>query len=366
MLSLFKRLAGKEDELTFKKRVKNFWKWYASVADRYYAACETKGAPFPASEVSTKVDELIPGFAWVFGPGTEGKGHSFTLSGEGDRHRQFLTEYWRTQAPVLAGWTFHASRQASAEPFGWEMKISGQKFDPKEFWLVTNLNHEDEKIDVSVWHPLFDMLPEKDRWTVLFLMLDEVMGEFDTQNWIGEIVFSNDQLKEAIPIAELRPFIRKVAQDHGWEKYSPIESWGSYQREANGDFPRSDIFAGSTRNLALLNEYWSAGGDMEDPLPNTGANYVFVQFDSAVLPKGKEVDERVRFEDAVIDALAVAGSGISIGGAMGHQYAYMDFLLFDGSRSLDLLCETLRKEGLPKSARVEFFAKEKRKLARRI
>jgi hypothetical protein len=336
------------------------------VADRYYAACEGSQCPSLASEVSEKVDELIPGFAWVFGPGSGGKGHSFTLTGEGNIHRQFLAEYWHSQAPVLDGWTFYASRQASEEPFGWGMTIDGRKFDPKEFWLATDLNHEDEKIDITVWHPLFDVLSEKDRWTVLFLMLDEVMGEFGTQNWIGEIAFSDRQLKEAMPITELRSLIQKIEQDQGWKKCSPIEMWSTYEHVAGNGFPRSDIFVGSARNLKLLDNYWSSMGDMEDPLPNTGADFVFVQFDRARLPKGKEVDERGRFEDAVIAALAAENSGISIGGAMGEQYVYMDFLLFDGRRSLDLLCGALRKEGLPKDTRVEFFAKDKRKLARQL
>ncbi|HEY1171970.1 MAG TPA: hypothetical protein VGH19_11415 [Verrucomicrobiae bacterium] len=301
MMSFFKRFAGKGEEPTFKTRVKNFWKWYASVADRYYAVCETKQGTTPiAEEVSSKVNELIPGFAWVFGPGAEGKGHSFTVSGEGDIHKQFLTEYWRTQAPELKGWTFYASRQASPEPFGWRMKTGGKEFDPKEFWLEPNLNHDDKKIDVSIWHPLFDVLSEKERWHVLFLMLDEVLGEFGTQNWIGEIAFSDNRLKEAMPIAELCLFIQKVEREHEWKKCSPVESWSSYQREAGGDYPRGDIFAGSTRNLILLNEHWSAGDEMENPLPNTGADFVFVQFDRAILSAGNEVDERGRFEDAAI------------------------------------------------------------------
>lgn len=64
--------------------------------------------------------------------------------------------------------------------------------------------------------------------------------------------------------------------------------------------------------------------------------------------------------------MAAEDSGISIGGAMGEQYAYMDFLLFDGERSLDTLSKSLLIAGLPKGSRIEFFAKEKRKQARTL
>ncbi len=57
------------------------------------------------------VNELSPGFAWVFGPGADGIGHSFTLSGEGVIHRQLLALQWLSRAPVINGWTFYAARQ---------------------------------------------------------------------------------------------------------------------------------------------------------------------------------------------------------------------------------------------------------------
>ena len=111
MFSFFKRSQPKKEELTFKNRVQNFWRWYAEVAPRFYQTIEAKDCPSLAGEVSTKVNEMLPGFAWVFGPGANGNGHSFTLSGEGDIHRQLLTMFWRSQAPEISGWTFYHARQ---------------------------------------------------------------------------------------------------------------------------------------------------------------------------------------------------------------------------------------------------------------
>ena len=45
----------------------------------------------------------------MLGPGENG-GHSFTLSGEGNLHRQLLTQYWVSRAPTLEGWTFYPAR----------------------------------------------------------------------------------------------------------------------------------------------------------------------------------------------------------------------------------------------------------------
>ena len=82
---------------------------YASVADRFYREIEARRCSGLADEVSENVDKHLTYFAWVFGPGAAGKGHSFTLTAEANRHRQFLTQYWQGRAPKLPGWTFYHS-----------------------------------------------------------------------------------------------------------------------------------------------------------------------------------------------------------------------------------------------------------------
>jgi hypothetical protein len=171
MLSLFKRKSPPPTDLTFKQRVERFWQWYAQVAARFYNVIESKDSLSLAGEVSSNVDKLIPGFAWVFGPGENNVGHSFTLSGEGDPHRQLLSIYWLSRAPKLSGWTFYASRQPSSIR-GQRIEIGERKFDPLEFWLTPTINREGEKLDIAVWHPLFKQMEERERWTVLFLFLD--------------------------------------------------------------------------------------------------------------------------------------------------------------------------------------------------
>jgi hypothetical protein len=199
-----------------------------------------------ATEVSAKVDELLPGFAWVFGPGANGNGHSFTLFGEGVLHRQLLAKFWHSQAPGLPGWTFYAARQPGSIN-GQRIEIGGQSFDPIAFWQTPSVNHEREKIDVIVWHPLFSSMVERDRWTVVFLFLDEVLGEFGTKQWIGEIKLGDQQFTNAIPLEELPLFLNKLEAETGWKKYLPGELGVVYKLEGrNHSFLRSDIIVGRT------------------------------------------------------------------------------------------------------------------------
>lgn len=362
MFSLFKRRTPPPPaESTFKTRVTDFWKWYAGTAERLYQTIEDRRCGDLTAETSARVSEMVPGLAWVYGPGENRKGHSLTLSGEGNPHRQWLAEYWRTQAPELKGWTFYSSRQPSPDPGSGIIRISELEFDPKAFWLTPSINEAREVIDLVVWHPLFPQLDDNTRWTILFLFLDEALGEIGTQNWIGEITMNDSRLADAVPLAELRAFTESVQAKYGWRKGGPRELWTSYQCEKDRlDEPRGDVFVGTSNLMALINEHSAADGKLADPLAGTGADYIYVQFDARFLPRGQEVDKRGEIEDALIAALNPPASGWHLGGAMGRRFAYIDLLIFDGVQSITLVRETLRRLRLPQGTSINYFAHEKR------
>ena len=359
MFSLFKRAAAVKQELTFKTRVRQFWKWCSEVAPRFYQAIEDKKCPSLATEVSTKVDELLPGFAWVFGPGANDNGHSFTLSGEGVLHRQLLANFWHSQAPSLPGWTFYAARQPGSIK-GQRIEIGGHSFDPIAFWLTLSVNREHEKVDVIVWHPLFGSMEERDRRTVLFLFLDEVLGEFGTEQWIGEIKLGDQQFANSIPLEELPLFLNKLEAETGWKKYPPGEAGVVYQiNERTQSFLRGDIIVGSTTNSLLVNEYIASQGNLSDPLAGTGADYIFITIDVKFFPDVKKLTEdRGIIEDAL--AAALRADGRVLGGAFGNQNAYIDLMIFDGQNSIEIVRRVLIEQKLPGGTSINYFAKEKR------
>lgn len=358
MLSLLKRKTIEGP--TFKARVERFWSWYTEAAPRIYQAIEADRCQMLAKEISAKVKEVAPRFAWVFGPGANGRGHSFTLSGEGNPHQQLLTIYWLAQAPSLAGWTFYAARQPGSIRM-LHMHTAGHKFNPLEFWVTPFPNRDKEKVDIKVWHPLFDKIPEEERWRVLFLFLDEVLGEYRTQQWIGEIKHDRTRLADSMPIEELNEFLTWVETEHGWKKYPPGEGYMVYRLNQQHDhFLRGDIAVGSTVHPRLINEYLKAEGNLEDPLKETGADYVFVAFDAAILPKGKQADARGEIEVFLDKWLKASASGRLLGGAWGRRNAYIDLLLFDGASSVKIVEDALRQKSLPQGTSINYFAKEKK------
>ncbi len=345
-------------EATFKDKVADFWKWYSERASYFYDTIEDGGCGDLQPEISENVNRLWGDLAWVFGPGPDEKdGHSFTLTGEGLLHRQFLTKYWLDQAPELEGWTFYSSRQPGEAGSGFSIGIGEHKFEFGSLWVSAKPDLENESVDLAAWHPLFSEVDKEVRSTVLYLILDEVLGEFGTDLWLGTIETTDTELADSMPVSELREYIHELELKEGWQKSDPTETYSLYELpEPDDEFLRSDTVTGTVRNMALINKYLNSHGEMEDELEGSGAEFVFVAFDSAVLPDGEETDFRAGIEDRLEDVLMKEKSGLILGGAIGRNLTYMDLLIFDGDRSLQLIKDELIRQELPAGTTIHFFA----------
>lgn len=360
LLSIFRRKSAPPEALTFNQRVDAFWEWFQRAAHRFASTIDAGQCGSLAEEVSEKIDELFPGFAWVFGPGPNRRGHSFTLSGEGIAHRQVLALQWAARAPTIGGWTFHAARQPGPIK-GHSIEIDGVRFDPKEIWVTPMVDTERERIDITVWHPAWDRIDPSQQSTVTFLFMDEALGEYGTDSSIGKVEFGNGKLAGAFPLEELSDYVEKTASDHGWKTHVPGSVWTLYEtKQSSGDFPRADILTQNTCLPRLFTEFMEAAGEYADPLAGSGADYVFVSIDRSFFPEGEEVRVRGEIEDSVESALASIDGGRCIGGAFGRERCYSDFLIFDGDRSLNAVAEVLRGKRVPAGTTIEFFAREKR------
>jgi hypothetical protein len=318
--------------LTLKERVTAFWEWYVSVADRFYAEIESKRCGELEPEVSAKVNELLGGMAWVFGPGENQQGHSFTLTPEGDRHRRLVAQYWLAQAPEIPGWTFYASRQPSElHRSGHSIRIEDMSFGAHEIWLTPSVDAEAESVDLTVWHPLFDRIDNGLRWTVVFLWLDEALGEDAVSQRVGEIKLGDGKLADSIPLSELPEYIAELEAERGWKRMPPHQSCSSYHRKEpeRGGGLRQDIIAGSTLQMNIVQEYPMDA----NPLADFGAEYEMIIIPISQLPPGQQVDARGQLEEVLEAALSKSGTGKVLGGATGLENAYIDVVLFDAVRS---------------------------------
>ena len=359
MLSLFRRKPEPVPQ-TFNERVAAFWSWFQEVAPHYYATIEAGKCASLADETSANVDLLGKGFAWVYGPGEGGKGHSLTVCGEGYIHAQLLALQWLKFAPKIEGWTFYAARQPGPIR-GHVIEMYNLRFDPKEIWVTTVLDEHQEKFDIYVWHHAWEGLEERKKFGILFLFLDEALGEYGTGRWIGEIKLSKDRLAQSFPLEELADRVNKSASERKWKLHAPGEIWTILKiNRVEGTYPRSDLTTLSTAVPKLLHQYMESEGELADPLAGTGADYVYASIEKDFFPEGNEVARRGQIEDAIESALAPIQGGRIVSGGFGTERGYIDVLVFDGRRSLELMRRALVEQRVPRGTMIEFFAREKR------
>jgi hypothetical protein len=196
---------------------------------------------------------------------------------------------------------------------------------------------------------------------VTFLFLDEVLGEYGTQWWIGDVSHGEDQLARSLPIEELSDYIEKVASENEWVKYPPGEGWALYElNPQDAVYPRSDLYTLFTCNPSLVRDYVDVRGKWRSPFESTGADYVYASLPLEFFPDGIEAKTRGMIEDALDLALRAAKSGRCLGGGMGRQRACVDLLIYDGERSLSIVRDTLRELKVAEGTLIEYFAEEKR------
>lgn len=349
----------KKSASTFKGRVAEFWEWFPGVAKRFEEAAEADDPQGIVSEVGDFMDATLPGLSWALGRG-ENNDHSFTLTGEGLVPKQLLAAYWHSRAVELPGWTFHASRQPSTPDTLQDLAIGvsdEDQVDAANFLVKTEIDEEAEQIDITAWHPALANVDEEHHFQILFLLLDEALGEFGVQTWLGEIkVEPFTDTVGTRSLLDLPKFIEQASSYHQWEKFPPLETYSTYEVSEQVSGPRGDTVVGSSCIPDVIFDYIENDGQAtEDFLEDTGAELVYLSIDGAVFADGNEVDARSNIEDEIDDALEAALSGRTLGGATGSSQSYIDVLILDGDASRKLIEQTLERLQLTSRCRLINF-----------
>jgi hypothetical protein len=355
-----KKNAPPEGE-TLKQRTDRFWNWFSEHAETFYQAIEDQNFDNYSQSFITKIDEIFPGIAWVFGPGPDVKGHSLTVSPEGDPYESIAIAYIVAQAPSLPGWTFYSSRQPSPTFAEGSMNIAGQKVSANEIWVTPDIDEDAEEIDLVCWTPVFQDLPEGSRGQITFLWLDEALGELNVTQRLGSIDIHGDKLAESFPLTELPEYVSKIEKEHQWKSVILGEAYCTYTVEKRADFKpqflRSDIFTGTSLLHRLSEEHLAEDGNPPSKLSKWGVDFIFVALPRNIFSKGSEIDERGEIEDTLQQAFDFDKSGRVLGGASGDENLYLDIAIYDGKKAIDLVIDNLKADPIGKEGKVYFFDK---------
>jgi hypothetical protein len=221
--------------------IDDFWRWWATANSEFASAFTAReGLREELVEaMSRRVSAIHESLDWEFGPGVRSE-HHLCLSGKGDPLLRLVAERWVKRGPGAdATWEFYASRQASRAG-GQGLRIGGHDVDLDDFRYAVEEDESRETLDVRAHHPVFRAIAdERLRRQILFIALDNLLGEDGVERWIGSIHGSIEPVSPAVAYTELPARIEQLASRATGER------WAILKGEREG----KPIFV--TTNLAL-------------------------------------------------------------------------------------------------------------------
>lgn len=340
---------------TFRTYVTEFWEWFPTVAKQIHDELSQDNVEGIVATFPKEMSQRLPNLSWVFGRGKDG-GHSLTITGEGQMGKQLLAMDWLVHAVDLPDWTFYAARQPSTRDDNDEaaIDIGGRSLNLNEVHVAIQVDEDQERVDLTAWHPLFEEIEEEGRWQILFLFLDEVLGEYGTQMWIGAIEF--EEPTDPIALIDLPPHLNRLEDKFGWEKNSPLEEYSGYSaKDPQPNETRGDVIAGFTLFPQLVFAYASEGALEDDPVEGTGAQFVYLAIDASHLPEDDPLGGREEIEHVLAGELG--NSALFFGGATGTEKSYLDILLLDANQALEQIPQAMKAMGIDSGFEIISFTK---------
>jgi len=175
-----------------------FWTWFESKSDEYYHFEDNQYTLF--SELKEKLNEIDENLTFVFGTPGEDERREFIISADGIKSSFPAVESLVESAPDLRDWKIIAFRPRAKTISS--ILVEGLEIGENDIMFE---HYPDlELIGIKLYIRNYD---ENDSRFIsaAFIMLDNAIGEYDTEMKIGEMEFLGfpDDTTSLIPFSEL-------------------------------------------------------------------------------------------------------------------------------------------------------------------
>ncbi|MEL6713295.1 MAG: hypothetical protein AAFP86_05945 [Planctomycetota bacterium] len=331
----------------FRERVDGFWRWFEGVERRLHRGMFDKQIVELTRDVGARVDAVVPGLSWSFGPGDAPGEHALVLSPSGSRDLRLLTEVWIATAPELEGWVFRAAEPPSdleSVRFG----VGDAEIDASLARTAADAPAPGDRLAIGVWHPAYAELDARSTaWLARFLV-EETLGEDRTMAWLGEVspLDAAPEGEGARTLSELQAAAPALAARAGLQDAWAFDAWRDVALDAlkRDDFPRSELRSARTCVPWIVKSYHARRGRPRDPLRRTGASYATVRVPGADLAEDLTA---AALADIFAERLPAARI---VGHARSDEAVYVDLLVLDRARTVEDLQRTVRATECARSA----------------
>jgi len=314
---------------SFKTRVENFWKGFSEEESIYRNLIDEKRF----DEVRESVNALVDDLNLAFEIGGANNKYELVLTGEGNKTKCILANYCikNVLTELLEKWNFHSTRPRMSE--GFSIKMFDTVFASEDFIIYPKVDVKKEKVDIEIYSSKLAKLSNDDKYRLVFIYLDTMVGENYVESYLGGINILNSKklLAKGINIGDVFQYIEDTIAANKWKKYNnPCEIFSGYQGQPNQESKnlRDDVFVGYTACFDVINHYYS-DNEWFEQVEDCGFTYGFLYYNNDGIENDNLVVFRGEIEDKIMALIDGKGIAESIGGATGINNSYIDFIIFD-------------------------------------
>lgn len=231
-----------------------FWDWWNTAGHQKWAQVAGQGIPAQelVDELRARIEAIAEGLAWEVTAGSESV-HQLVVTADGDPDLRVAARRWLLAAPEPDPiWSYADSRQALAAVEDVGLELGDRSLTGVE--AQVGVRRVGSRVDVTVFHPGLTELAEEERSLALFVLLDQTLGERQTETWIGELSPSEVPPLDGFGLSGLRAVVRDLAADFTDEQGEP--RWALFE----GESPTGPVTASAQIPLAaagwpLLDHY---------------------------------------------------------------------------------------------------------------
>lgn len=337
---------NEDKTIPFRQRVQNFWQWFTENEAELSQMVERRD-----DYESDRMVEFVSRGTALLSDRVQfnlGGDYEFTFSVEGNTELFYLYPYVVSCLPSqFAGkWHFFPFNPGTDGSFSFG--IYGVMVDMEKVRVGLDYREEEDVFTISFYEKQLCSLPEAECYNAFFIMMEIMLGEGLSYQYIGEAKRADAPAGDMISLSELRSCIVDTLTKHDKKVCdNPRDVYTGYRLQPqDNEELRYDVVAGSTCFEPLITEYYQESTELFDRLNEFGVKAAFLAFSYDIEEGGNEKDVlnfRFDLEDRIeAELLAPEGLGFLLGGAIGESTCYIDLLLYDEAAFVEKIIPFLK------------------------
>ena len=354
-------LANDINNISFKKRVENFWIWFAdneATLSNMITMMNDEKSPTDLDAMSSLVrsglslisDKLQYNLGGDF---------EFTFTCADNPYLFYLTPFIVSQIPekFKSKWTFNPFMDGNVSN-DLELEIKDVTVGLSDMLVAVEYQkdssgfNDSSRFNIQFFNEHVCKLDDSDAYHIFFLMMDIVIGESISYQYINTVNKSETKTDEMIPLTDLKQYIIDQLQNNKKQFFNNPQDRFTYftlKLKADQHSPlRYNVRQGGTTFRELFDSYYANDNKINLSLLSMGAVAVFIilskhQGSELTTLDHDDYNEAGFHADDLAKKIVAQTSSIYTG-VLDGSYIYIDFITYDLKEFLEKV-PTIIKQG---------------------